>query len=375
MTLNTSMLNKVSAKQISENFAKSYPDLLEGAVITKIEISGCQGSRRTDKIDLSYDGDDITDQKSVSKSEVRWIDIKALRFKSTITSRISTLCSRLCIRYSNMWILPVSSMEEFLEGAQEIEREFQAGIQNVVDNYEMHIEAEKNRSPRMSSLIDQLKLTKDDFIKSFRFNIAHFIPFTPISVEGDETQDYYQEQLITDLAEEAMKVYEKISKNNNLRSSTIDRLKQMQNKIISFMFIHKEAAVLAEAIKHIMNNLPKGAISEPRDVAVLQQWFYFMSDASMLKRIISGEQKVTDWLESITRSFNQSSQTEPNALQNTGIEAILDSTNVFQVEPVVENDINNSTFSNTDPVAEPEKSVSQQEDNVENGFDIELKGW
>ena len=375
MTLNTSMLNKVSAKQISENFAKSYPDLLEGAVITKIEISGCQGSRRTDKIDLSYDGDDITDQKSVSKSEVRWIDIKALSFKSTITSRISTLCSRLCIRYSNMWILPVSSMEEFLEGAQEIEREFQAGIQNVVDNYEMHIEAEKNRSPRMSSLIDQLKLTKDDFIKSFRFNIAHFIPFTPISVEGDETQDYYQEQLITDLAEEAMRVYEKISKNNNLRSSTIDRLKQMQNKIISFMFIHKEAAVLAEAIKHIMNNLPKGAISEPRDVAVLQQWFYFMSDASMLKRIISGEQKVTDWLESITRSFNQSSQTEPNALQNTGIEAILDSTNVFQVEPVVENDINNSTISNTDSVAEPEKSVSQQEDNAENGFDIELKGW
>ena len=369
------MLNKVSAKQISENFAKSYPDLLEGAVITKIEISGCQGSSRTDKIDLSYDGDDITDQKSVSKSEVRWIDIKALSFKSTITSRISTLCSRLCIRYSNMWILPVSSMEEFLEGAQEIEREFQAGIQNVVDNYEMHIEAEKNRSPRMSSLIDQLKLTKDDFIKSFRFNIAHFIPFTPISVEGDETQDYYQEQLITDLAEEAMRVYEKISKNNNLRSSTIDRLKQMQNKIISFMFIHKEAAVLAEAIKHIMNNLPKGAISEPRDVAVLQQWFYFMSDASMLKRIISGEQKVTDWLESITRSFNQSSQTEPNALQNTGIEAILDSTNVFQVEPVVENDIKNSTFSNTDSVAEPEKSVSQQEDNAENGFDIELKGW
>ena len=375
MTLNTSMLNKVSAKQISENFAKSYPDLLEGAVITKIEISGCQGSRRTDKIDLSYDGDDITDQKSVSKSEVRWIDIKALSFKSTITSRISTLCSRLCIRYSNMWILPVSSMEEFLEGAQEIEREFQAGIQNVVDNYEMHIEAEKNRSPRMSSLIDQLKLTKDDFIKSFRFNIAHFIPFTPISVEGGETQDYYQEQLITDLTEEAMRVYEKISKNNNLRSSTIDRLKQMQNKIISFMFIHKEAAVLAEAIKHIMSNLPKGAISEPRDVAVLQQWFYFMSDASMLKRIISGEQKVTDWLESITRSFNQSSQTEPNALQNTGIEAILDSTNVFQVEPVVENDIKNSTFSNTAPVAEPEKSVSQQEDNAENGFDIELKGW
>lgn len=82
MTFNTSKLNKVSAKQICDNFVKAHPDLLEGAVITKIEISGCQGSRRTDKIELSYGGDDITDQKSVSKSEVRWIDIKALSFKA-----------------------------------------------------------------------------------------------------------------------------------------------------------------------------------------------------------------------------------------------------------------------------------------------------
>ena len=51
-------------------------------------------------------------------------------------------------------------MEEFLEEAQEIEREFQAGIQNVVDNYDTHIQAEKDRSPLMSDLIDQLKLTK-----------------------------------------------------------------------------------------------------------------------------------------------------------------------------------------------------------------------
>ena len=91
----------------------------------------------------------------------------------------------------------------------------------------------------------------------------------------------------------------------------------MQDKIISFMFIHKEVVVLAEAIKHIMNNLPKGAISSPRDVAVLKQWFYFMSDASMLKRIISGEQKVTDWLDSITRSFNIDSQVNTANSLNT----------------------------------------------------------
>jgi hypothetical protein len=304
MTLNTSTLTSENAAVISSNFIKKYPELSEGAVITKLEISGCQGARRTGEIELSYDGTDVTNQKSVAKSEVRWIDAKALSFKSTITSRISSLCSRLCIRYSHMWILPVSSMEEFLEEAQEIQREFEAGIEKVLENYEVHIQAEKDRSPKMSNLIDQLKLSKDDFKKSFRFNLAHFIPFNPISVEGDETEGVYQNQLLVDLADEASKVYSKISKNDNMRSSTITRLKQMQSKIISFMFIHKEAAVLADAINHIISNLPAGAINEPRDVAVLHQWFLFMSDVSMLKRIISGEQKITDWLESITRSFN-----------------------------------------------------------------------
>lgn len=375
MTFNTSKLNKVSAKQICDNFVKAHPDLLEGAVITKIEISGCQGSRRTDKIELSYGGDDITDQKSVSKSEVRWIDIKALSFKSTITSRISTLCSRLCIRYSNMWILPVERMEEFLEEAQEIEREFQAGIQNVVDNYDTHIQAEKDCSPLMSDLIDQLKLTKDDFIKSFRFNLAHFIPFSPISVEGDETQDFYQEQLIIDLADEAMKVYAKISKNDNLRSSTIDRLKQMQDKIISFMFIHKEAVVLAEAIKHVMNNLPKGAISSPRDVAVLKQWFYFMSDASMLKRIISGEQKVTDWLDSITRSFNIDSQDNTANSQNAFEDDVFSSANVFREDPLEEVEKNAVTAPLSAVV--PEEDVSLQASGSNSAFnsELELNGW
>ena len=245
----------------------------------------------------------------------------------------------------------------------------------MVDNYDTHIQAEKDRSPLMSDLIDQLKLTKDDFVKSFRFNLAHFIPFSPISVEGDETQDFYQEQLITDLADEAMKVYTKISKNDNLRSSTIDRLKQMQDKIISFMFIHKEAVVLAEAIKHIMNNLPKGAISSPRDVAVLKQWFYFMSDASMLKRIISGEQKVTDWLDSITRSFNIDSQvTAANSL-NTAEDDVFSSANVFREDPV--EDLENKAVTAPEPAVGPDEDVSIQASGSNRAFDceLELTGW
>ncbi len=45
MTFNTSKLNrKFLQKEISKNFIKAYPDLQEGAVITKIEISGVRVS-------------------------------------------------------------------------------------------------------------------------------------------------------------------------------------------------------------------------------------------------------------------------------------------------------------------------------------------
>ncbi|EBG2148476.1 DUF3150 domain-containing protein [Salmonella enterica] len=373
MTFNTSKLANISARDISETFRKTYPELSGGAVITKIEISGCQGSRRTGKIDLSYEGDDITNQKSVSKSEVRWIDVKALSFKSTITSRITTLCSRLCIRYSNMWILPVTSMQEFIEEAQEIEREFQAGIQNVLDNYDDYIQAEKNRSPVMAELIDQLKLTKDDFKKSFRFNLAHFIPFTPISVEGEETDGVYQEQLLVDLADEAAKVYAKISQRDNMRSSTIARLKQMQNKIISFMFIHKEAAVLADAIKHIVNNLPSGAINEPRDVAVLQQWFFFMSDASMLKRIISGEQKVTDWLDSITKSFNLPSSQDIDQSSQDEEDDLFASASVFGKPSVIDEQATGNEV--VEEVIEVEEQSTATVADTAEDEGLSLSGW
>jgi hypothetical protein len=194
-------------------------------------------------------------------------------------------------------------------------------------------------------------------------------------VVGDETQDFYQEQLIIDLADEAMKVYAKISKNDNLRSSTIDRLKQMQDKIISFMFIHKEAVVLAEAIKHVMNNLPKGAISSPRDVAVLKQWFYFMSDASMLKRIISGEQKVTDWLDSITRSFNIDSQDNTANSQNAFEDDVFSSANVFREDPLEEVEKNAVTAPLSAVV--PEEDVSLQASGSNSAFnsELELNGW
>lgn len=76
------------------------------------------------------------------------------------------------------------------------------------------------------------------------------------------------------------------------------------------MFMYKEAVVLADAIKYIIDNVPNGSITNPRDVSVLQQWFCFMSDVNKLSRIISGEEKVADWLSTISHAFNSASNND-----------------------------------------------------------------
>lgn len=301
-----------------DSFLAQYPELNNGAVITKVEVCGCQGVRRTADLKHVLDGIDISDQLSIGKSEVRWIDAKALSFKSTTNTQLATLYAKHCIRYSQMWILPVSEMDGFLEEVDRIKEKFQAGIDNVLDNYEDYIEKEKQRSPKMADMIDKLKLTKEDFTKTFSFQLAHFIPFSPISItEGEATEERYKDELIRDIAQEAEKVYSQILPREKLKSNTISRLQQFQDKILSFMFIHKEAVVLADAIKEVLASLPPGAISNPHDVLLLKQWFLFMSDESKLKRIISGKEKIAEWLEKISNGFTNSSNLRGKAITSS----------------------------------------------------------
>lgn len=301
-----------------DSFLAQYPELNNGAVITKVEVCGCQGVRRTADLKHVLDGIDISDQLSIGKSEVRWIDAKALSFKSTTNTQLATLYAKHCIRYSQMWILPVSEMDGFLEEVDRIKEKFQAGIDNVLDNYEDYIEKEKQRSPKMADMIDKLKLTKEDFTKTFSFQLAHFIPFSPISItEGEATEERYKDELIRDIAQEAEKVYSQILPREKLKSNTISRLQQFQDKILSFMFIHNEAVVLADAIKEVLASLPSGAISNPHDVLLLKQWFLFMSDESKLKRIISGKEKIAEWLEKISNGFTNSSNLRGKAITSS----------------------------------------------------------
>ena len=167
-------------------------------------------------------------------------------------------------------------------------------------------------------MIDKLKLTKEDFTKTFSFQLAHFIPFSPISItEGEATEERYKDELIRDIAQEAEKVYSQILPREKLKSNTISRLQQFQDKILSFMFIHKEAVVLADAIKEVLASLPPGAISNPHDVLLLKQWFLFMSDESKLKRIISGKEKIAEWLEKISNGFTNSSNLRCKAITSS----------------------------------------------------------
>jgi hypothetical protein len=304
------MINVNSIKTTEEiesgiaGFIKRYPELLGGAVITKVDISGSQGKRRNAEIKSMVGETDVSKEASVGKADLQWIDQKALSFKSTVVTQLGNVYSRLCIRYSSMWILPTESMSLFLTEVEKIRQVFKSGVQDAIDNFDLYVQNEKKRSPKCAELIERTKLSKADFEKTFHFRIADFIPFSPYAIEGDDTETHYKDELLLDIAREAEDMYDASLSRTRINKTTLTRLSNLQDKILAFVFIDDRATRIADAIQVILHKLPTSSLTEERHISLLKNWLLLMSDTSKLERILSGDTKVEDWLDSIKAGFS-----------------------------------------------------------------------
>lgn len=312
--LESTMINVNTIKTAEEidagisAFVKRYPELLGGAVITKVDISGSQGKRRNAEIKSMVGETDVSKEASVGKADLQWIDHKALSFKSTVNTQLSNLYSRLCIRYSSMWILPTESMSLFLTEVEKIRQAFRAGVQDAVNNFDLYVENEMKRSPKCAELIERTKLSKSDFEKTFNFRVADFIPFSPYAIEGDDTDSHYKDELLLDIAREAEDMYDATLSRARINKQTLTRLNNLQDKILAFVFIDDRASRIADAIQVILHKLPSSSLTEERHISLLKNWLLLMSDTSKLERILTGDTKVEDWLDSIKAGFSDNNE-------------------------------------------------------------------
>ncbi|MCJ7364595.1 DUF3150 domain-containing protein [Klebsiella quasipneumoniae] len=286
-----------------QDFIDRNPELQDGAVIIKVDVEGCQGRRRTDEIRQFLDEDEVSDQSSVSKVEVQWISTKALNFKSAVHTRLSTLKRKYCIPFSSMNILPISKLEEYLIEVEAVREYFKEGIQNALDNYEYYIQMEKDRSPKLADLIEKLRMTRKDFENSFLFQISHPIPFTPMSIDGNDLGDRYSVGLIQDIALTAESIYASCTK-PKIDQAFVEKLSNLKDKVVSFMFLDNRATKIADSIQSVLNHLPSGNLDSPLHMSLFREWLLLLSDTNRLNKIMDGDDLVTSFISEIKNRFN-----------------------------------------------------------------------
>ncbi|BDO05726.1 hypothetical protein [Klebsiella quasipneumoniae] len=79
-------------------------------------------------------------------------------------------------------------------------------------------------------------MTKDDFEKSFLFQISHPIPFTPMSIDGVNTGYCSDCGLIQDIALTAESIYASCTK-PKIDQTFVEKLSNLKDKVVSFMFL------------------------------------------------------------------------------------------------------------------------------------------
>ena len=286
------------------DFIFKHPEITDGAVLSKIVARGSQGKRRISDIKAQFGGEDISTQLSVGKSDIQWISTQALSFKSTVASQVQALMNRIAIPYADVWIIPVSRLADYYNGANEIAAVFEKGVRNAIDNFDHYIEMEKNRSPKVACLIDQAKMTQSEFSKSFCFRIEHMVPFAPLSLDGEAAGDSYVDELLDSISAESEEIYTSISGKARISSSTITRLSNLKDKIISFSFLAPDSAKITDAFQTVIKLLPAKAIKDDRDIAILSQWLLIMSDPTKLERMMKGDKLLDEMLLKIESQFS-----------------------------------------------------------------------
>ena len=301
-------------KDMVGDFLFKHPEMTDGAVLSKIVVRGSQGKRRIADIKAQFEGEDISTQQSVGKSDIQWISSQALSFKSTVASQVQSLMNRIAIPYADVWIIPVSRLADYYNGANEIAMLFEKGVRNAVDNFDHFIDMEKKRSPKVASLIDSAKMTQSEFSKTFCFRIEHMVPFVPLSLDGENAGDSYVDELLESISTDSEDIYTSITGKSRINSSTITRLSALKDKITSFIFLAPDTAKITDAFQTVIKLLPAKAIKDNRDIAILSQWLLIMSDVAKLERIMKGDRLLDEMLNKVESQFSMGTCGQPVAI-------------------------------------------------------------
>ncbi|MBW8191277.1 DUF3150 domain-containing protein [Neiella marina] len=336
-------------------------------VIGAFKIEGPCGKTTLPESQVKVAGEDITND-NVTGGELTWFPSKfedtnslgVRKNKGTrISSRYNTTVSRAIKKYGvdlgGYSIVATELLPMLTKDLEKAEQSFWADVDELDANYDQIIESHKAANPDISELIEQHKLTRDQYRGRFVFRRPKPLSMTPffeedaIELQQDATQALYDE-----IAADASDTYRRSFATYSRKDQSVRaHFRRMMNKLVSLAFLDEGVMRVVQTIESVIDSLPTSGWIEGGDFNNLARWTLVMADAEKLKLHANGDEQfnlpeddeaeLDDEVDTGISSFGSIEPSEPAPVQPT---AQLNA----QPAPVVNTP--------TQPVATPESHAS-----------------
>ena len=265
---------------------------LDGISIIDCQVSGPSGERTIPKELVNINGIQAK-SKSLKGTKISWFPQDKLTFVNTISRGARSVLNKYGVTYGSYKLIPASREDDVLKELADLEAQYESEVNNVIANFDEFIEEHKNEdeNAEIASLIDDYKLTLDDFQARFKFKRFAPMMFQPkVEADSEEVVKDVSQSLYEEIAKAADTIFQKsIVGRDKLSCRIVSSLSNIYNKMASLAWLDEGIVNILSEYRELILKLPHNGGIEGDLKNQVSYMVVLMSDAEKLKQFGQGK--------------------------------------------------------------------------------------
>lgn len=262
---------------------------LNGISIMDCIVSGSSGERTIPKELVKVKGVQIK-SKALSGTKISWFPKDKLSFVNTISRGTKQVFNKYGVRYGSYTLIPTSLEDKVEKELKELEAQYEAEVKYVVNNFDNLIAEHIAENDDIADLINDFKLSVDDFEARFKFKSFAPMAFQPRDSEDvDQVVTDVSQSLYEEIAKQADKIFQKsIVGRDKLSIRIVSSLSNIYNKMASLAWLDEGIVKILSEFRDLILKLPSNGGIDGQLKAEVSYMVVLMSDANKLKALGEG---------------------------------------------------------------------------------------
>lgn len=302
-SIDTLNAQQTAAVEQTAEICSRISQLRDGCCIFNVVVSGACGEKSLPKVKIELDGEQL-DSDAIKGSTIQWFPKSSLNFVSKASQRVSRIMSTYGVKWGDMTIVPLQSLQEMQIAIEAVVNDFQNDLDDLIINFDDLLYEHHMANPTVSHIMRKFTMQKDEFRGRFSVKVLPPVAFTPLGLddeaEGEAVADdilanFYNEvaKMANDIHEKSFFTVDASSRRKRLRTRANQRIRSgyrtLMEKLAGLAFLDPNINRVIESTQAVLDRLPKSGWIEGADLDALARWTLVISDVDQLKNHSSND--------------------------------------------------------------------------------------